>query len=185
KVIFIAKEGSKDAGQMDTLNAKIFIDATYEGDLAAQAGVPYRAGRESMDDYWEPYAGFVFLKNPGLQLLEGSTGQGDNRIQAYNYRLCMTNRADIRVLPEKPRNYNRENYTPLIELIRKGKLKSLHDVIRLAPIPNGKFNANNRPIVRSLDLPEENTNYPEASEEERNRIIQVYRDYTLGLLWFL
>lgn len=172
-------------GKRERCEARVFIDASYEGDLAALAGVEYRIGRESREDFWEPYAGKVFLKNPGLQLLPGSTGEGDGRIQAYNYRLCLTTREDIRVPFYRPERYDREEYLPLLELHRQGRIQTIRDVIRLAPIPNGKYSANNRPIVRSLDLPEENTDYPEADDEGRARIIQRYRDYTLGLLWFL
>ncbi len=172
-------------GERAKYAAKVWIDGSYEGDLAVAAGVRYRVGREGMRDHHEPYAGVVFLRNPGLQVLDGSTGEGDHRIQAYNFRLCLTNRDDIRVLPEKPAHYRREWYAPLIGLCRSGAIRDFNDVIRLAPIPNGKFNGNNRPIAVSLDLPEANTAYPEASAEVRRRIVRQYREYTMGLLWFL
>ncbi|WP_168120040.1 FAD-dependent oxidoreductase [Paenibacillus sp. HB172176] len=165
--------------------AELWIDGSYEGDLAALAGAAYRVGREGREEYDEPYAGFIFLRNPGLQVLEGSTGEGDERIQAYNYRLCLTNRAELRVRIERPADYNRDLYAPLVELAKEGRIKGLNDVIRLAPIPNGKFNGNNRPIGVSLDLPEANTGYPEGSEEERREIIATYRSYMTGLLWFV
>jgi hypothetical protein len=173
------------SGANEKLHAQVFIDGSYEGDLAAASGVEYHIGRESREAYGEPYAGFIFLKNPGLQVLEGSTGTGDSLIQAYNYRLCLTNRAELRVLPEKPEVYNRGEYTALIELCQSGKLKNFNDVIRLAPIPGGKFNGNNRPIAVSLDLPIENAPYPDADEEKRKRIIQRYRSYMTGLIWFV
>ena len=165
--------------------ATVFIDASYEGDLAARAGVPFRAGRESREDYGEPYGGFIFLRNPGLQVLDGSTGAGDERVQAYNYRLCLTNRDDLRVPPVKPADYARDEYAPLVALCNEGKLRTLNDIIRLAPIPNGKYNGNNRPIVRSLDLPEANTAYPDGDERTRAAIRQQYEDYMTGLLWFV
>lgn len=168
-----------------TLRADTFIDAGYEGDLAAAAGVEYRIGRESREEYWEPYAGRVFLENPGLKLLPGSSGEADHRIQAYNYRLCMTDRPDLRVPISCPESYQAELFAPLIPLGQAGELKGLGDVIRLAPIPGGKYSANNRPIVRSLDLPEVNIQWPEADEQRRREIVASYRDYTLGLLWFL
>ncbi|TBL73324.1 FAD-dependent oxidoreductase [Paenibacillus thalictri] len=173
------------SGETQAFRAGVFIDGSYEGDLAAAAGVKYRVGREGREAYREPYAGFIFLKNPGLQVLEGSTGIGDNLIQAYNYRLCLTNRPDVRVAPQKPDAYDREEYVPLIALVRDGDVKQFNDVIRLAPIPNGKFNGNNRLIPVSLDLPEANTRYPEADEEGRAAIIARYRSYMTGLLWFL
>ena len=175
----------RHTGRRQTLHADAFIDAGYEGDLAAAAGVECRAGRESREEYWEPYAGRVFLENPGLKLLPGSSGEADHRIQAYNYRLCMTDRPDLRVPVPCPDNYQPDLFAPLIPLAQAGKLKGLGDVIRLAPIPGGKYSANNRPIVRSLDLPEVNTRWPEADEQKRQEIVAAYRDYTLGLLWFL
>lgn len=175
----------RDTGAAERYEARVSIDGSYEGDLAAAAGVPCRVGREAREEFYEPYAGFIFLKNPGLQVLEGSTGEGDRLVQAYNFRLCLTNRDDLRVPPQKPDAYAREEYAPLVPLCREGKLKSLNDVIRLAPIPNGKFNGNNRPIVRSLDLPGANTDYPEGDERTREAIVRRYRDYMTGLLWFL
>lgn len=175
----------RDAGRTETVHAAVVIDASYEGDLAAAAGTPCRVGREDREEHWEPYAGQVFLQNPGLQLLPGGTGQGDRLIQAYNYRLCMTDRDDLRVPIAKPDGYDRGEFTPLAELAGQGKIRSIHDVIRLAPIPNGKYNANNRPIVRSLDLPGANTEWPEGSDGRRAEIVARYRQYTLGLLWFL
>ena len=172
-------------GHHRTLRADTFIDAGYEGDLAAATGVECRVGRESREEYWEPYAGRVFLENPGLKLLPGSSGEADYRIQAYNYRLCMTDRPDLRVPIPCPNNYQPDLFAPLIPLAQAGELKELGDVIRLAPIPGGKYSANNRPIVRSLDLPEVNTLWPEANEQRRRKIVASYRDYTLGLLWFL
>jgi hypothetical protein len=174
-----------DNGCINHFLIQVAVDASYEGDLAAMAGVPCRIGREAREEYGEPYAGFIFLKNPGLELLPGSHGAGDRRIQAYNFRLCLSNRPEIRVLPQKPADYRREEYLPLLELCRQEAIRSIEDVIRLAPITNGKYNGNNRPVIRSLDLPEENSDYPTADRSGREKIIRRYRDYTLGLLWFL
>ncbi|MDF2724901.1 MAG: dependent oxidoreductase, partial [Paenibacillus sp.] len=136
------------------------------------------------DEYGEPYAGFIFLRNPGLQMLEGSTGEGDRRVQAYNYRLCLTNRDDIRVLPQRPDGYDRAEYASLIAAASNGTFTCMNDLVRLAPIPNGKFNANNRPMPRSLDYPEANTDYPDGDEACRKQIVERYRTYMTGLLWF-
>jgi len=98
---------------------KIFVDATYEGDLGAAANVPFRLGRESKNEFNEPGAGRIY-KYWGGPLSDGSTLQGDNATQAYNFRLCLSNnkanRADIR----KPSHYCREEYKSLIEDIWTG-----------------------------------------------------------------
>lgn len=172
-------------GRETILRATVTIDASYEGDAAALSGVKYRVGREARSETWEPYAGKVFLKNPGLQILPGSTGEGDARVQAYNYRLCMTQRSDLRVMVQQPASYQRAEFAPLVEPIKRGEIGSFQDVIRVAPIANDKYSANNSPIARSLDLPEDNYDYPDADEAGRARIVKRYRDYTLGLIFFL
>jgi hypothetical protein len=97
----------------------VFIDATYEGDLGAAAKVPFRAGREGKDEFNEPGAGRVYKYWAGPEGA-GSTFQKDNAIQAYNYRLCLTDDPANRVTVTKPSVYNREEYTSIIEDIWTG-----------------------------------------------------------------
>lgn len=104
----------------ETFQGKVFIDATYEGDLGGAAGVPYRIGREAQSEFNEPGAGKIYKLWKGPEL-EGSTFEADGALQAYNYRLCLTNDPAIRMLPEKPESYNREEYTSLIEDVYSGK----------------------------------------------------------------
>jgi hypothetical protein len=167
------------------IKALVYIDATYEGDLAALAKVDFIIGRESRKKFAEPYAGHIFLKNPGLQVLPESTGEGDSRTQAYNFRLTLTNVPENRIPFKLFDGYNREIYKPIAEAANKGLINGIEDVIRLSPIPNGKFNGNNRPTIISLDLPEVNTNYPDGDEQTRALIIEKYKSYTLGLLYFM
>ncbi len=168
------------------IRAGVFIDATYEGDIAALAGVPYRIGRESRSEYGESFAGVLYMDHYTRMVLPGTTGDGDKRVQAYNFRLCLTNDPNNRVLPKKPDNYNREEYLQVIESIKAGRIKTVQDVLNIEPIPNNKSDTNNMPkSLISTDLPEENYNYPEASYEERERIIKRHKDYILGLLYFL
>jgi len=167
------------------VKALAYIDATYEGDLAALAKVDFIVGRESREKFAEPYAGHIFLKNPGLQVLPESTGKGDSRTQAYNFRLTLTNVPENRIPFKIFDGYNRETYKPIAEAANKGLIKGIEDVIRLSPIPNGKFNGNNRPTILSLDLPEVNTDYPDGDEQTRALIIEKYKTYTLGLLYFM
>ena len=112
------------------ISAAVFIDSTDEGDLAALAGVPYRLGRESRGEYGEPHAGKIFTRYvPGkypldaaqgklnllpkwttLGIMNGSTGEGDDNLQDYSYRLCLSCDPSNRRLPDKPSGYNREDY---------------------------------------------------------------------------
>src|SRR5262249_51652373 len=88
----------RDNGARTTIRARVFIDASYEGDVAVAAGVPYRIGREGRDEPLEPYAGVISASHATRQIFQHpDTGQPDRRIQAYNYRLCMTAREDLRL----------------------------------------------------------------------------------------
>ena len=110
----------RNTGKSMTFKGKMFIDATYEGDLGAAAGVPFRVGREGRDEFGEVVAGKVYQYWLG-PFAEGSTFEGDNTIQAYNYRLCLTMDADNLVPFRKPDNYNREEYVSIIDDILYGR----------------------------------------------------------------
>lgn len=168
------------------IRAAVTIDATYEGDIAAMAGVPYRIGRESREEFGEPYAGALYTNHYTRMVLAGTTGDGDERVQAYNYRLCLTRSPSNRVMPKKPDCYNRDEYLQVLDSIRAGRLKGIMDVLDFRAIPNGKSDTNNTPkSLISTDLPEENYAYPEAGYADRAEIEKRHVDYTLGLLYFL
>ncbi|HWQ53216.1 MAG TPA: FAD-dependent oxidoreductase [Bryobacteraceae bacterium] len=181
------------SGRAMRIRAKVFIDATYEGDLAAAAGVPFRIGREGREQTLEPYAG-VFYSFFGTKQIypDPRTGQADGRIQAYNYRLCLTDHEELRVLPEKPVDYRREDYASLVEDIHAGRVTAFGatpattaGVFNIVRIPNGKSDTNNHHnSLVSTDLPEENQPWPEADWVWREKFSRRLRDYTLGLLWF-
>ena len=99
---------------------KVFVDATYEGDLGAAAGVPFRLGREGKDEFDEPIAGKVYKYWRG-PVGEGTTYEGDGTIQAYNYRLCLTREEGNKVPFRKPDHYDREEYVSLIDDILYGR----------------------------------------------------------------
>lgn len=107
--------------QEEFYTAEVFIDATYEGDLGAAAGVPYKLGREGADEYGEPCAGKLYRWWKNGPDETGTTYQADNAIQAYNYRLCLTNNPDIRVPIPKPKNYNREEFVSLVDDVLSGR----------------------------------------------------------------
>ena len=99
---------------------KVFIDATYEGDLGAAANIPFRVGRESYDEFQETGAGRIFKYWDG-PTASGSSFQGDNAVQSYNYRLCLTDNPQNGIPFPKPKNYNREEFISLIEDVLSGK----------------------------------------------------------------
>lgn len=172
------------------LDGQIFIDATYEGDLAALAGAEYRIGRESRQAYGEPLAGHIFYQNG--RILNGSTGAGDQRVQGYNFRLLMTNKPSNRRLVEQPRGYHRDEYLPIAEVLREEKVgqvfieKSRDGILRAQMIPNQKADVNdikNAPV--RIALLGENYAYPDGSPEVRAEIIEQHKQHILGLLYFL
>lgn len=178
---------SVENGQLFHIHAKVFIDASYEGDLAAMAGVPYTLGREARTEWNEEYAGKIYMDyHPNKTILPHSTGEGDNRVQAYNFRLCLTDDPANMVPVTKPDSYVRENYISLIEDIKKQRINDLGDIMKLERIPNHKTDTNNHHYcLCSTDLPEESDLFPEGGSEVRRQIINRHRNYTKGLLWFI
>ncbi|GAA3401602.1 FAD-dependent oxidoreductase [Paenibacillus hodogayensis] len=173
-------------GERTVYEAAQYIDATYEGDLAAMAGVPYRLGRESRDEWNEELAGKLYCEYRTKEILPGSTGESDELLQAYNFRLCMTDVPDNRVPFTKPDHYDRSEYTSLLDDIAAGRLDTYGQIVKLSRIPNGKTDTNNHHNCScSTDLPGENLEYPEGGREVRERIAKRHKDYIQGLLWFL
>jgi len=175
---------------------KVFIDATYEGDLAAAAGAPFRLGREGHDEYREPMAGRIYTGWGTTRLGPGSTGEADEAVQAYNYRLCLTKDPRIRVAIPKPDDYDREEFASLVDDIKLDRTTGPHRsekdfdgigrVVNMVALPNGKVDANNQHLAfLATDLPEENWPWPTADWAWRDRYAALLRSYTLGLLWFV
>ncbi len=173
-----------------SVRAAMFADATYEGDLAALAKVPFRVGREARAEYGEPHAGVVFANIAGgpaprdavegrLNIHAYGSHQGamdptspftaDGAVQAYNLRPMVTRDPTNRVmLTQPPPNYRREEF---LHYDRKG--------IAAHEGPNRKAMMNT-PI-----LPGENHAYPEGDWPTREKIFQRHTDFCLGLIWFL
>lgn len=180
-------------------SGKMFIDASYEGDLMAAAGVSYKVGREGRDELGESFAGAVYQKKAmgvissdqdkkPLPLITGTTvtpeGQGDHRIMTYSFRLCLSEDPANRVPFKKPKGYNPDQY----ELFRRFyKLSPTSGIpFDLYPIPGNKLDGNNGIGARlSTGLVGENWDYPDAKPKRRQEIWNNHRNYTEGLLYFL
>ncbi len=193
-------------GKKITVAAKIFMDCSYEGDLMAKAGVSYHVGRESNSTYGETINGVQLLDghqfpdgvdpykkkgDPKSGILWGinteplkENGTGDAKVQAYNYRITLTNVPENRNAITKPQNYDATKY----ELLKRQKeiqpWKSIQDVFIWSLMPNGKTDINNRNGF-STDMIGMNWRYPEADYFERKEIIKAHEDYTKGLLYFV
>ncbi len=187
---------NRQTQKKERYKGKIFIDATYEGDLSAAAGVSYRLGREGYNNFYEPMAGRVYKPWRYQCVSPRTTFLGDNGIQAYNYRLCLTKDEDNKVPISKPDHYNRSDYVSLIEDIKHNRLtgkrskeiefEGIGRVVNLRWLPNGKADANNQHLsFVSTDLPEENWPWPTAGWEWRDQFAKRLKNYTLGLLWFV
>ena len=199
-------ESVENLAQTKSIAAKVFIDCSYEGDLMARAGVTYVVGREDNKIYGEDHNGvqmqhlhqfvdnvdpYIEKGNPASGLLWGisdaalaPTGSGDNMVQAYNYRICLTSEKENMLPIERPANYDASRYELLLRIIEAQKLYALNNYFIISPMPNNKTDINNRGAF-STDMIGMNHSYPEASYEERAEIIQAHKDYTLGLLWFM
>ena len=168
-----------------TLRAKVFIDATYEGDVAAQAGAAYRIGRESRGEFGEPHAGELFWEPVARKVVFGS-GAGDRKVQAYNYRLCLTRNPENQIPFPLPERYDRARYVTLLPDIASGRVKNMEQVLSILPLPEEKFDANNHPLGNpSSDLIGGGDSYPEADLWEREIIAKAHREHVLGLLYFV
>ena len=184
------------------VRAKVFIDATYEGDLMAKAGVSYTYGRESIAEFGESYAGVRFMDEPieaspyddSGKLLPGfvekttlTEGQGDNRVMNYNFRVMMSSNAD-RVAFPKPVKYDAQRYILLSRLLKNKPETKFTDIIDMYSwtYPKGKFETNNKQkSVISLGHFGGNVEYPDADYQKRRLIYDDHKNWTLGLLYFL
>jgi hypothetical protein len=208
---------SKHAGRIVTLTTlsgrtytgRMFIDATYEGDLMAAAGVKYHVGRESRAQYGEQWNGvqtgvlhhrhhFGVLKRPispyvtpddrqsGLlprisSAPPGEFGQADNRIQAYCYRMCLTDHPENRIPFEQPEGYDPRQYELLLRVFGAGWRETFQ---KFDAIPNRKTDTNNHGPF-STDNIGMNYDYPDASYERRRAILQEHERYQRGWLYFI
>lgn len=185
---------------------KMFIDATYEGDLMAEAGVSYHVGREANSVYGEEWNGvqvgvlhhghwfsedispYVVPGDPSSGLLPrvsgedpGKKGEGDKKIQAYCFRMCLSNHPDNRIPFPRPENYDPKQYELLARVYAKGWDATFN---KFDPIPNRKTDTNNHGPF-STDNIGMNYEYPEGSYEKRREIIKEHENYQKGLMYFI
>jgi len=202
----IVLENSQNTKERLKVRAKVFIDCSYEGDLMARAGVSYTVGRESNSQYDELYNGVQMLDkhqfpdgvdpykikgNPKSGLLYGilkgevgNKGEADKCVQAYNYRITLTNDPNNKLPIPRPENYDSTRYELLLRWKEVDPWKSVHDCFGWGFMPNNKTDINNRGAF-STDMIGENWNYPEASYKKRDKIRKEHLDYTLGFLYFI
>ncbi|MGO9203889.1 MAG: FAD-dependent oxidoreductase [Limisphaerales bacterium] len=199
------------AGNGKVYRATMFIDATYEGDLMAKAGVSYVVGREANAQYRETLNG-VRAETPKHQFLAavdpyvrpgdsssgllpligpgdgGRPGEGDHCVQAYNFRLCYTQVPANRLPHTRPANYSPARYELLARyleaLVAAGHTPRLSEFWNPIPMPNAKTDINNNGGF-STDYIGANYDYPEASYDGREKIRRAHEDYTRGLVYFL
>ena len=185
-----------------SISGEIFIDATYEGDLMARAGVSYTYGRESTDQYNESLAGIRLLDKPidvspyddKGSLLPGfvesaslKNGEASKRVINYNFRLVLST-LDSKTSFPAPKHYDPNRFLLLKRLLINRPQTKLRDIIDLYSwnYPEGKFEANNKQnALISLGLFGGNVEYPDAGYKKRAAIYQDHKDWTLGLFYFL
>lgn len=216
----IRRGGRIVAAQMEsglTLSAKVFIDATYEGDLMAEAGVSYTIGREPNSLYGETLNGiqrsraeyhqffpgvdpFVVKGDPASGLLPGvepfdpaeQDGHGDRRVQAYCFRMCLTDVPENRIPFAKPEGYDERDYELLF---RDYEQRALHPEEAVgyrassigwlnSRMPCRKTDTNNRQAFSS-DFIGRSAEWPEASYSRREVVFREHLAYQRGLMWTL
>jgi len=209
KIVSIECENSLKPDKITNtiISAKVFIDCSYEGDLMAKSGVGYTFGREDKSVYNEEYNGVFFMpknhqfpdgvdpyrikgyKHSGL--LYGisdekmaSINSGDKKIQAYNFRLCLSFDPTNQIKIYKPENYDSTNYELWLRINEIQPYQSIHNTLIIHNMPNSKTDMNNNGGF-STDFIGMNWNYAEADYATRIKIIKMHEDYTKGFLYFL
>jgi hypothetical protein len=190
----------------NSYQGKMFVDATYEGDLLAAAGVDFHVGREANSVYGETWNGiqvgvlhhshwfakpidpYVTPGDPNSGLLQGISaaqpgrkGDGDHRVQAYCFRMCLTNADENRIAFAKPKGYDASQYELLLRVFESGWRQMFN---KFDPMPNHKTDTNNHGPF-STDYIGMNYEYPEASYQRRKEIVREHEVYQQGLMYFM
>jgi hypothetical protein len=209
----VARDGARIASIRTvsgrTYAGRMFIDATYEGDLMAAAGVDYHVGREAMAAYGETWNGvqtgvlhhrhhfgavkqpispYVVPGDPSSGVLPrvstahpGEYGAADRKVQAYCFRLCMTDHPGNLVPFARPEGYDAAQYELLVRIYNAGWRETFQKFDR---IPNRKTDTNNHGPF-SMDNIGMNDDYPDAPYARRREITAEHERYQRGLLYFI
>lgn len=204
--ITLENSSDPDGSEKRKISGKMFIDASYEGDLMAKAGVSYTIGREANSQYGETYNGVQLMTghqfpdgidpyqtpgDPSSGLLWGisdaaleADGTGDDKIQAYNFRICLTDDPANRVEIARPEGYDSTQFELLVRLFEaQPDKRKISDYFIWSRMPNNKTDINNRGGF-STDMIGMNHEYPEADYQRRREIIDEHTHYTQSLLYF-
>ena len=207
KAIEVENSKEPDTSPHKIIRASMFIDCSYEGDLMARAGVSFTIGRESNSEYKETFNGVQLLDkhqfpdgvdpykipaHPESGLLWGissdallASGSADKKIQAYNFRICLTNNPEKRIPIARPAGYDSTKYELLLRQIARSQPDSLNwQLLHIAPMPNQKTDINNCGGFSS-DMIGTNYKYAEADYKKRREILNDHATYTKGWLYFL
>jgi len=166
-----------DHNKETRIECRMAIDATYEGDLMAMAGVAWRLGREGQSEYGESLA----------------PKTADSQLQAYNFRLIMTRDPANRVKPRAPKGYRRDDFLEVLEALRSNQIRTIFGYPKQCifkahepPLPNGKYDINDvsQNLVR-LSLPGKNLGWPAGDPNTRRAIFEEHLRDQAGLLYFL
>jgi hypothetical protein len=196
------------------VDAAVYVDASYEGDLLPELGVPYRVGRESRALHGERWAGRQPATRPGKHNFpvrispfadDGSLlphvrapqldergwpvdglGEGDGGLQAYGFRVCLTDRDENRIPFSEPDGYDEAEFALLDRLLAQADYP-LSELLGLVPdlLPNGKCDVNSIGPFSLNVLDGSNRGYPDGDETERARVREHHLRYTQAFLWFL
>lgn len=172
KVTLVDRQGGRHE-----IACSMAIDASYEGDLMAMAGVKWLSGREGREEFQESLA----------------PDQADDQLQAYNFRFVMTKEPSNLVVPTAPPGYRREDFLGVLDGLESGEIRQVFGYPRQCifkaqtpPLPNAKYDINDvsQNLVR-LSLPGKNRDWPAGSEELRRTIYNEHLRDQVGLLYFL
>jgi hypothetical protein len=204
--IRIENSDAPGSSSYQVMKGKVFIDCSYEGDLMAKAGVSYFTGREANSMFNETYNGvqmrdkhqfpegvdpYKIPGDPKSGLLWGigsdalsAQGTGDNKIQSYNFRICLTNNPANRIPITRPEDYDPARYELLLRYLEKKPAENLSSFLKIDRLPDNKTDINNNGPF-STDMIGMNYAFPEADYAARAKIQQAHEAYTKGFLYFI